>query len=119
MREIINTHDQLVAARAAGMPCVAVCAATAPLGRHQSGWHVYVPGKQTDPKAHWTDNGQKWFSIIGEPGSNRSERKQAALLKAQTWASENYGPVEKWVRNPMRDYVDARVNKQFPLRKRV
>lgn len=107
----VNTHEQLVLARGAGLPCVAVTPAMG-YGRgdsYQSGWHIYVPDKITDPEAHWTDYGKKWFSRMGG--------KEEALRAAKDWASKHYGPVPKWTRNRMRAYVDSRVAKQFPIRK--
>jgi len=64
-----------------------------------SGWKVVGLGFQTDPKAHWTDNGCKTFD-----GKKHSEAKQQAM----DWASEKYG-VEDWVRDPFGGYQDKKV----------
>ena len=69
-------------------------------------WHVYGRDIQTDPKAHWQDNGSKWFGFLGAKGRNHSERKRSVLLLAQKWASEKYG-IKKWARTPFGDWMEA------------
>lgn len=68
-------------------------------GSMPSKWVVIGIRFQTDPKAHWTDNGCKAFS-----GRMRSP----ALDEAKKWASERFG-IAEWVRDPFGGWQDAKV----------
>lgn len=116
MRTIINTYDQMRAAAVAGLPAVAIMPDTFPSSSGnslQSGWVVISPGlclrDPADKPAWYEDKNARPFS---ERACTRAE----ALAQAKAWASERFG-VTAWKRNHMRDYVDARVFKQFPLEK--
>jgi hypothetical protein len=117
-REVINTHDQLLAARSAGLPDVAVCPRHCNGGRDswRNGWKVYQPGFNLgDETNRWDwDYGCKVFS---EGMGNWRESRELAFFQASSWTREQYG-IRKFVRNRMGDFVDERVNKQFPLPKR-
>ena len=80
------------------------------------GWHVVrlVDGCEmtTDPKAHWTDHGSKFFILFG-PGRHH-EVKKAVLVEAIAWANKHYGKRE-FVRNRMGDYVEREVNEAYPI----
>lgn len=83
----------------------------------RNGWKVWRVGKNIGTeKNQWDwDYGCKVFAE-----SRRKDWRVAraeALQLAIEWASERY-KVDKFVRNRMGDYVDHRVNKQFPLPKR-
>lgn len=123
----LNTYDQLLAARSAGLPDVAVIPRYLPSSSrngttHRNGWKVWRPG----------------FNISGPEGADRGpfhydvncrtfdeglsllpwkEARAKALEAAKAWAGERYG-IREWKRNRQGDWVDARVHKQFPLRKR-
>ena len=114
MPEIINTHDQIVAAGGG----VAILTAYAPgISRRASGWSVYrvnADGKAivTDSNAPFYAHGRKEFYY------HNKETKEAALEEAKAWILKKYGEAGPWKRNAMRDYVPERIAKQFPLRKR-
>ena len=87
--------------------------------RHDSGLHVSSYEVNLDPDAprHWSDlHVGKCFREDEFPGENWRERRKACLAYARQWASERFG-VDAWKRNRSGDYVDACVNRQFPLRK--
>lgn len=113
---IINTYDQLMEAREAGLPDVAV--ATMSRNTYRDGWKVWRPGfmvvGSSKDNPYDPDNGCRVFM------ENRSkpwkEARKEALDKALDWAARRY-QVGSWKRNGMGDYVDARVNERFPLRK--
>ena len=58
-------------------------------------WQVVIPGKRTDPSAHWQDNGCKTFGVYY---SVTPERREDARLKAIAWATEEYG-ITEWERS--------------------
>lgn len=119
MSEVINTYDQLMAAREHGLPDVGI------IIRHwqgtrewyRNGWNVYRPGKlikgssKTNP--FQPDYGKIPFEE--EHGIPWREARKKALKAAMDFVRQRYG-ISEFARNPMGDYVDARVNKQFPLR---
>ena len=116
---IINTYDQMKQAHSLRLPPVSV------IKKHHTGrstgvngvavWHL---GHQTDPEAHWTDNGMKVFSLFNIEGNDHRSRLAAAFKCGMDWASEKYG-VKEWEKNRMGDYVPAPLNSTFPLRKRT
>lgn len=114
---IINTHDQLLAAREVGLPDVAIAphhwesVRACPRG----GWEVFRPGfnlnpKQTNP--YIDDANVKVFGATA-----RREQRPALLEEAKVWAGKRY-KITDWKRNRMGAYVDARVQARFPLEKR-
>ena len=116
-RSIINTHDQLRAAKAERLPDVAILPrriqGTNPDG-WRNGWKVIRPGCDLGTeKSQWDrDYGCRVFHE--EAGATWREQRANALQSAKDWVSVNFG-VSIFVRNRMGDYVDARVNKLFPL----
>ncbi len=119
-RGIVNTFEQMVAARQSGLPDVWIQLDTH-MGTRSTfvtGWRVCQYGVNLDPtvKRHWSDNHTgKCFREDALEGTLK-ERRAACLGQAKRWAQERFG-VTEWKRNRQRDYVDARVDKQFPLRK--
>lgn len=113
MKEIINTHDQLVAAGGG----IAICPAySGAREMHRNGWNVYRVGEKgdriaTDPNAHWTDHGEKRFSEV-------EQTREQALEAAKRWVADTYGEHGPWKRNRMYDYVPERIAKAHPLRPR-
>ena len=114
----INTHDQLVRAREAGLSDVGILTrhVQGPRDSWRDGWKVYRPGYNIgDVSNRWDwDYGCRVFSRREWSGGWRKEDAQA-LEAAKVWASKRYG-ITEWARNKSGDWVDARVNKQFPLR---
>ena len=56
-------------------------------------WQVWLPGYNTDPKAHWQDHGNKTFIIYGR------QDKDETFAEARAWAEEKFGPIT-WVKTP-------------------
>jgi hypothetical protein len=112
---LINTHDQLKAAVAAGIipkrHALAITASTMAASAYRHGVVVYSPLFKTDTQAAWYHHGCKWFH--GE-GRARAEQEQARSL-AIAWVAETYGYRGEWVGNRMRDKVPAIVQKRFPI----
>lgn len=118
MREIVNTHDQLVAA---GGGVAIMPAYTGTRTQYFYGWAIYrvnEHGKQvvTDPKAHWSDYGKKVFSTLGQKGNTPAERSRNALAAAKAWVAEQGWYDGEWTRNRRRSYVPKEINKRFPIR---
>lgn len=117
----INTYEQLMAARQAGLPDVAVATRHWQGTRewYRNGWKIYSPGKSVEgaprPRYADPDNGCRIFEE--DRSKNWRQARKEALEAAMAWAGPRYS-IEKWARNRMGDYVDARVNKQFPLERR-
>jgi hypothetical protein len=115
---IINTYDQLLAAREAGLPDVAVLPRKVRGGRTdwRDGWKVWRPGFNlgTETDLFSYDYGYRVFSDVDR---NSRAGRAKALAAANQWAGLRY-KVEGWVRNPMGAYVDRRVNEKFPLPRR-
>lgn len=123
MKEIINTHEQLQAAAAAGFDKRSLVG----IGYHAPDrsnsrdvsvmkWSVFSPFFKTAPDAPWYDYGCKTFSLFGHGNGEQvhAKRKAAALKAAQEWAAQ-YG-VTEWAKNRQGDYVAKEVNDKFPLR---
>lgn len=118
MAELINTHDQLAAAVAAGTigkkRAVAVSYHARPSGRMGSAdcskAQVWAAFFVVAPKAPWYDYGQKSFYPI-------SKRWHEAVEEAKEWASETFG-IKEWKRNRFGDFVPAEVNDKHPIPKR-
>lgn len=119
--KIRNTYDQLLAARDAGLPDVAVQLATSTGPRGESiaeGWRLWSPGNIASGALNARNSrvvlyGSTYYYWM-LPGSLRSVRRQARLLALEE-GRLRYG-VKRWKRNRMMDYVDERVAKAFPLR---
>ncbi len=117
-KEIINTHDQMVAA-GGGVAIVPAFAGTRT--QYQCGWAIYRVNSNgqavvTDPLAHWQNNHKKVFSDFAQDGSTTLERRRAALEAAKQWVAEQGWYSGEWARNRQRDYVPKDINKQFPLK---
>lgn len=115
---LINTFDQLKAARAHQLPDVAIMPRHWQCGRstYRDGWKVWRPGCNIGlEKDEWDgDYGCKVFKERDQLGDNwRAE----AFASAVEWAGRRY-KISHFVRNRMGDYVDSRVNEMFPLPKR-
>lgn len=114
--EAVNTHDQIEMARSAGLPDVAVCPHywQGTREHYRGGWHVWRIGKDLNPgqKNQWADDAK--VKVFGAT-AHREDRPKL-LAEALAWAGERY-KIEKWKRNRMGAYVDARVNERFPLRR--
>jgi hypothetical protein len=67
-------------------------------------------GFKTDPRAHWQQDGHKWFCTY-EYEYNRERTVEAAMV----WADQSYGRRE-WVRDPNGSYQDARALEAVRLR---
>lgn len=117
-KEIVNTHEQLVAA---GGGVAITRSYTHGRTVYFYGWAIYrvVNGKQvaTNPKAAWYDYGKKVFSATGAGGDTPAERSRNALEAAKQWVAEQGWYDGEWARNQSRDYVPKDINKRFPLRK--
>lgn len=109
---IVNTYDQLMAARKGGLPDIAICPHHTNCGRtmYRSGWHVYRPGYTFDPQNEWRDGPGKKFTEF------KTSREEAFAAAVQ-WAGRRYR-VAQFVRNRSGDFVDYRVNELYPLPKR-
>ena len=120
IEEVINTHDQLLRWKQTDLKfrpvAITVSHSFGTRSPSINGWKVYSPWVKTDPDAHWSDNGCKFFGYFEQGGSNKKESMKSALLEAMAWASERYGPFE-WERNRMGAYVPVPLNSKFPIRK--
>lgn len=124
MGRIINTHDQLKAAVAAGWAmrmAISICY-SAPdrsnrLDVSVSKWSVYSPFFQTEPVGPWYDYGRKTFALSVD-GDTHKERKDAALKLAMRWATERW-LINEWVKNRDGCYVPKDINDNFPIEKRT
>lgn len=118
MDRVVNTWDQLRAAKAAGFDskqCVAIgYAANGGRSVLPAWWAVWSPFFKTNPDGAWYEHGSKTFTM-GD-GETHKERKAAALITAQAWAAQ-YG-ITEWAKNRVGDYVPAAIQKQFPIPKK-
>jgi hypothetical protein len=123
---ILNTYDQLLAARAAGLPDIAIVPRHLPScsrggGHYTRGWKVWRPGYDLWDKSEPTpgplhpdancrifDEGRRDIRL------NWRLERSLALMDAKQWASGRY-KVTAWKRNRQGDYIDARVHAGFPL----
>ncbi len=117
--EIVNTHQQLVAA---GGGIAIVTHRGGARSDYVAGWGVYRVGPDgkkidTNPNAPWYDYGKKVFLNSSFSGSFH-ERSRAALERAKQWITEQGWHKGNWKRNRMRDYVPAEIDLKFPIRKR-
>ena len=115
--KIINTFDQLLAAREVGLPDVAIVPRRLNGGRDswRDGWKIYRPKFNLGSEKNqfdW-DYGYKVFSEMYHTPECRKE----AFNAAKQWVKERY-KIESFIRNTMFDYVDRRVNERFPLPKK-
>jgi hypothetical protein len=111
-KEVINTHDQLVAA--GGGIAITTCY-TPGRRRRKCGYAIYRLNEKgqkmiTDPDAAWYDNKMKTFNWAGNEKAN-------VLAEAQAWVASVFSYTGQWVRNRHGDYVLKEINKRFPLRK--
>lgn len=120
---IINTHEQLKAAVAAGFDkrkAVAISYHSPDRSNSRDvsvmHWRIFSPFFNTNPDAPWCDNGCETFSLGFKNGTHK-ERKDATLSDATAWAAEQYG-VTRWVKNRLGDYVAKEINDNFPIPKR-
>lgn len=120
MSRLINTHDQLKAAVAAGLDkrkAVAISYHSPDRSNVRDisvmKWSVWSPFFQANPDAAWYDHGCKTFGL-GLSGTHK-ERKDAALKAAMDWAAK-YGVIA-WAKNRQGDYVAKEVNDKFPIPK--
>lgn len=109
MKKIFNTHEQLVAT---GGGIAITRNYTAGKRNKRNGWRVIkvnADGSQvpTNLDAAWYHYGQKAF--MG--------KAMESLQRAKDWCEKTYGEKGPWARNHSLDYVPARINKQFPIRK--
>jgi hypothetical protein len=89
---LINGYDVSRLAHRAGL--VDVYIAYSPSDPFRTArWGVVSTGHHVDPHGHAADYGMKVFAYLGR------QNKQAALERAQAWASERYG-VSEWVQIP-------------------
>lgn len=126
--EVINTHDQLMHWREAGLEKrpVALCVHHSNTGRtsYRDDWVVYSPWQRTsDTDEPWYSHGNKHFNRYnvsvpdGIPSRRLGpEQDKLALQLAIDWANRKYGPFE-WVRNRCGDYVPKELNAKFPIRR--
>ena len=90
--EVFNTHGLLM--RFGGKKDVAITySGYDRIFRLSAGARVYSPHMQTDPNAHWQQNGQKFFTPY------TSGSKKGAIEAAKDWCREQYG-ITEWDRNP-------------------
>lgn len=115
-REVVNTWEQLHAARTGTALCWHSKAPRAVIGNYWSIMRV-VDGRkiQTDPKGAWYYHGDKAFSGFGNKNPDLS-RRLAGLEESKDFALETYGDAGPWVRNRMGDYVPKDINDKFPVR---
>lgn len=73
-------------------------------GSRSAQWIVYRPGYQTAPDAHWTDYGNKTFTIWGN--GTHKEVKEQKLAEAKEWCEERYD-ITEWAKNPFGGWMDA------------
>lgn len=125
---ISNTWGQLQAARAAGLPDVAIATHYSLGGRerYRDGWEVFVPGRDVSEgqKQHWMEtvhreDRARIFHRHEVKAKNWREAEKLVLELAVEWCRTRFPEVKQWKRNHMGDYVDVRVNERFPLEKRT
>lgn len=126
---VCNTYDQLLAARAGGLPDIAICPRHLPScsrggGSHRNGWKVYRPGydlwdksKEKPSPFHPDVHCRVFEEGLRDIRFNWRLERNLALMDAKQWASGRY-KVTTWKRNREGDYVDAQVQKMYPIRKR-
>jgi len=120
MREIINTHDQLIAFGGG----VALLKAHGGIRtKYVSGVLVYrvnAKGHEvvTDPKAAWYHYHRKHFSNFLNREGTFPERQRMAEDAAKQWVAEQGWYDGPWVRNGFGDLVPEVVQKQFPLKRK-
>ena len=115
---IHNTHEQLLRWRQAGLekrPVAIIRAWTHGKNPTRDGWYIYSPWYNTDPEAHWLDNGKKHFGMFRATGNTKRERTADALRQAITWANV-YGSFN-FIKNRQGDYVPKEINDMFPIQK--
>ena len=69
-------------------------------GGSSAKFQVIHIGHETDPKAHWSDYGNKTFDIWN------TKDKEGKLAEAIAWTNEKFGQRE-WVKDPFNSYQDA------------
>ena len=140
MRDIINTFDHMMHARQVGLPSVFIeldshlgsrylyitgwrvrqIASTNQRGNEAKiGLHVNENEVNLDPQQnrHWSESHVgKCFREDDYPERDWRKRRKTCLNAAMAWASERVG-VAEWNRTSFGNYIDGRVNKQFPIRK--
>ncbi len=104
--QIINTWDQLQAAKAAGLMAVAITREyLGPTGSSLYGTKVFD-----------LDGYRIMFCNSDEPDSRFRDRQVACEERAKRWASKSHG-ITEWKRNAMRDWVPAEIQKRWPIRR--
>ncbi len=113
---IVNTHDQLKCAVAAGLahPFAIMPSMTGTRELYFCGWEVYHPTILTDP-THRPIGGRKGYRLFRMEYSEGAERKVLALKRAQQWVAETYGYTGQWRRNRSGHYVPAEIAKRWPI----
>jgi hypothetical protein len=124
MGRIINTHDQLKAAVAAGWAkrvAISICYSAPDRSNSRDisvpKWSVFSPFFKTDPESAWYDYGYKTF-LLPMVNKGHKERKDAALKEAMEWVAEHY-QITDWAKNRRGDYVYREINDNFPIEKRT
>jgi hypothetical protein len=116
--KIINTYDQLLAARKHGLPDVAIRPRYLNGGRStwRDGWKVYRPNYNigTEKNPFDLDYGCKVFA---DPRGPWKESRARSLQAAKDWTAARY-KIQSFSRNRMGDYVSSDANKKFPLPKK-
>lgn len=116
VREITNTHDQLIAAGGG----VAIIKSYDPYTNRIDGWRLYrldANGKElhTGPYTLGYHHGRKWF--LADRRRPFHTRQQYAFECAARWVATQGWYGGAWKRNRMGDYVPADVQRRFPLRR--
>lgn len=123
---VLNTYDQLVAARGGVAICPAIGATSSRAEKQPyTAWTIMrvVDGQivETDKDAAWYWHGKKAFGFFHFEPPNSKPRaqkgKSLALQAAQAWCSKTYGESGPWQRNAMGDYVPKRINIAHPIRR--
>lgn len=115
--DVVNSYEQIIASGGTG---VVIAPTTITTSRAEytpaTDWVVihYVDGKEvpTNQKAPWYFHGRKAFSFSGR------EEKKTALASAQAWAAVQLGVTGEWKRNTHGDYVQADIQKRFPIKRK-
>lgn len=116
----INTYDQMQIAKSLGIEPVAISKEMGGARRdYVAGVCVWHLTHHTDPDAHWTHQGKRFFSLISRCAGGQQftfkDRLRAAEDEAKAWAKTKYG-VERWERNRMGDLVPYPLNTKHKLR---
>lgn len=113
---IINTWDQIKTAGGGLFICWQ--SGHGVIGSSYAVYLIDEKGKEirTDksPTAPWYEHGRKSFPAYGR------ENKKKALEEAKAWVAENYPNIapKEWAKNRLGEFVDAEINKKFPIPKR-